>query len=150
MNEHKLVTVPDPLLRQVSEPIDSIDGLVKEIAEYMLAQLGPLEAAGFAAPQFGELKRVIVVKVDKDTGLTIVNPEVVKERGFHIVVEGCRSIPGKWYQLRRPKIVKVKGLSLEGEPIIIKGRGFLAQVLMHEVDHLDGVLIDSIGELTEL
>lgn len=147
--EYKLIKVPNPLLRQGSEPVKRIVGSIRKLAEHMVSQLEPLEAAGFAAPQFGELKRVIAVKLDSVTTVVVVNPEVVKERGEHFVIEECRSIPGKRYKLKRPKIVKVRGLDLEGRPITVKGRDLLAQVLKHEVDHLDGILIDSIGELTK-
>lgn len=142
----ELLTVPDPRLREKSAPVKAIDSLVREVAEYLLSQLEPLKAIGFAAPQFGELIRVIVIKRDELTTVTIVNPEIVKEKYEQISTEGCRSIPGKFYLVRRPKIVKVKGISLDGEEITIKGHDLLATVLRHEVDHLDGVLIDSIGK----
>ena len=145
---YELIKVPDPILRQKAKPVNKIDGSVKKIAEHMKSQLEPLEAGGLAAPQFGQLVRVIVVKFDSMTNLAIVNPEVVKERGQHIVTEGCRSIPRRWYTVRRPKIVKVRGLDLHGAGITVRSSGFLAQVLRHEIDHLDGVLIDSIGQLT--
>lgn len=142
----KLLTVPDPRLREKSAPVKAIDSLVKEVAEYLLAQLEPLKAIGFAASQFGEMIRVIVIKRDELTTVAIVNPEIVKEKGEQSSMEGCRSIPGKFYLVKRPKIVKVKGINLNGEGITIKGHDLLATVLRHEVDHLDGVLIDSIGK----
>lgn len=144
-----LLAVPDPQLRKKSKPVKEIDDSIKKLAERMRSLLAPIGAAGLAAPQLGELVRVIVVKVDQMTTLTIVNPAVVKERGEHFVVEGCKSIPGKQYKLKRPQIVKVTGLDLDGKPITVKGRDSLAQVLKHEVDHLDGILIDSIGKEVE-
>lgn len=143
----ELLKVPNEKLRWKSEPVKEIDGFIKALASYMESQLEPLKAAGFSAPQFGELVRLIVVRVDQMTNLAIVNPEVVKETDSHLVVEGCTSIPGKLYYVERPKIAKVRGFNLDGEEITLKGRDFLAQVLRHECDHLDGVLIDSIGEL---
>lgn len=143
----ELIKVPDPLLRQKSQPVKEIDSSIRELAEFMKSRLGPTDAAGLAAPQFGELLRLIVVRIDTMTDMVIVNPEVIRERGEHFVIEGCRSIPGKQYKLKRPKIVKVKGLDLNDKEVTVKGRDLLAQVLRHEVDHLDGVLIDSIGKL---
>jgi len=144
---YELLTIPNGKLRQKTEPVETITRSVKVLAEYMISQLEPLEAAGFSAPQFGELIRLIVIRVDSLTNLAIVNPEITVERGNHKAKEACRSIPNKLYFVQRPKIVKVRGLNLDGAGITIKGRGFLAQVLKHETDHLDGVLIDSIGKL---
>ena len=143
----ELIKVPDPLLRQKSQPVKEIDDSIRELAEFMISRLGSADAVGLAASQYGELVRVIVVRIDTLTDMAIVNPEVIKERGEHFVIEGCRSIPGKQYKLRRPKIVKVRGLNLDGKEITVKGRDFLAQLLKHEVDHCNGVLIDSLGKL---
>jgi len=145
-NAYELIKLPSNALRQKSKPVKVIDNSVREIAEHMGSQLEPLEAVGFAAPQFGQPIRVIVVRRDAMTTLAIVNPEVVKERGACIVLEGCRSVPGKWYWVRRPKIVKVRGLGLNGNPISVRGSGLLAQALKPEIDHLDGILVDTIGK----
>lgn len=132
-------------LRVRSAPIASIDGFVKSLAAEMLEQLKTLKAAGLAAPQFGELVRLIVVNVN---GLEVVllNPEVVKVRDLRWVTEQCRSIPGKTFRLKRPKVVKLRGLDLDGRERGVKGHDLLAQVLAHEVDHLNGILIDSLGQ----
>lgn len=143
----ELITIPDPRLREKSEPVKTIDNLVREVAEDMIRQLKPFHAMGFAAPQFGELIRVIAVKRDELTAIAIVNPEIVKETGERNSFEGCRSIPGRLYIVRRPKIVKIKGLDLNGEEITLKGRDLLGAALRHEMDHLNGIMIDAIGKL---
>lgn len=113
----------------------------------MKSQLEPLEAAGLAAPQFGVPTRLIVFRYDTRTNLAIINPEIVKKRGEHFVIEACSSLPGRRYSVRRPEIVKVRGLRPDGSPITVKGSAFLAQVLVHEIQHLDGIMIDTIGKL---
>lgn len=143
----ELLTVPNPQLRQESKPVDAIDGSVREIAEYMMSQLDPRKGVGFAAPQFGEMIRVITVRKDDLTTVVIINPEIVKEKGEQTRIEGCLCIPGKFYVVSRPKIIKVRGLNLQGEAITLKGHGLLATVLKHEIDHLNGVMIDQIGKL---
>lgn len=145
MSVRNLITVPNLLLRQKSLPIEDISNSVKGLAEFMLYQLSVLQAVGLAAPQFGELARLIVVKLDQFTNLAIVNPQIIKEKGVHTALEGCKSIPGRQYWVKRPKIIKVKGQDLMGKTITIKGRDLLAQILKHEIDHLDGILIDAIG-----
>lgn len=96
------------------------------------------------SPQIRE-DRILAPALDPDIIGEMV--QAVKENGEQTSVEGCRSIPGRLYLVRRPKIVKVKGMNLDGEGVAIKGHDLLATVLKHEVDHLDGVLIDSIGRL---
>ena len=141
-----LLTVPNECLRAVSRPVvDPHDVYVRELAEYMLSQLEPLHAVGLAAPQFGELSRLFVARLC-GVELVLVNPEVVKRRGEHTVVEGCISIPGRHFAVKRPKIVKVRGLGLDGKMRSVKGHDLLAQIFCHEIDHLDGVLIDKSGE----
>ncbi|GAI96720.1 unnamed protein product, partial [marine sediment metagenome] len=103
-------------------------------------------ALGITAPQFGELVRVIVLS-DRGLDRVLVNPEVVYQKGKQKFNEACFSIPGKLYLVERPKIVKVRYIDINGEQRSIKGHGLTARALMHEINHLDGVLIDSIGSL---
>ncbi len=141
-----LLTIPDPRLREKSALVQAIDNPVREIAEFMTSQLELKGVLGFAAPQFGELMRIIVIKRDELSTITIVNPQIVREKGQHYQQEECLSIPDKFFLVKRPKILKVKGLNLEGNEITIKGHGLLAAILRHEIDHLDGIMIDAIGK----
>jgi len=145
-----LLTIENPLLRQKSEPVKVIDGLVREIAEFLENQMSQkyyeLTPSGFAAPQFGELIRIIVIRRDTQTNLVIVNPGITSEKGSRVKIERCFSIPDHAFIVNRPKIVKCRGLNLNGEVISVKGRDELARVLKHEVDHLNGILVDVIAE----
>lgn len=149
MANRVLLTVPNERLRKVSRPVtDPRDVYVRELAEYMFSQLESLHALGLAAPQFGELSCLIVVKL-QGIELVLVNPEITKRKGEHLVTEGCTSIPGRAFVVKRPKIVKVRGYDLDGKVHSVKGHDLLAQVLCHEVDHLGGVLIDKIGKCSQ-
>lgn len=142
----ELLVVPDERLRQKSEAVvDPSSAYVRELAGYMLECLEPMGAGAFAAPQFGEMVRLFVARI-QGIEIILANPQITKQVGQHIVAEGCMSIPGKIYLVRRPKLVKAKGLNLDGHIMGIKGHGLLAQVLRHEIDHLDGIMIDKIGE----
>ena len=99
-------------------------------------------ALGLAAPQIGWPYRVFIIK-DKTCQLIMINPVLVKTRGFHSVEEGCLSLPGKFYRLARPKIVKVRGQHPDGGMRTFKAHDLIAQAIMHEMDHLDGILIDT-------
>jgi len=140
-----LLIAPDRRLREKCSPVPFINETVVALGRFLESQLDPLEAAGLAAPQFGLLTRIIAVRIDNQTTRAIVNPVITRERGEHFVYEACRSLPGRQYKVKRPKIVKVKGLGLDGSAITVKGSDFLAQVLVHEIQHLDGIMLDTIG-----
>ena len=141
----KLLKVPDERLRQKSRPVEKIDDYVTEVAQFLLDQLAPTESIGLAACQYGEMIRLIVVRI-QGIERVFVNPALVKKSDkTHLLSEACRSIPGKKFAIERPKIVKIRGLGLDGEMHSLKGHDLVAQCLCHELDHLDGVLIDTIG-----
>ena len=157
MDERKLLVIEDVLdvtavrlLREPSLPVKTIDGVVREVAEFLEHQM-TLEhygrgASGFAAVQFGEPIRLIIFKRDTLTNLVLVNPEIIQEKYGETKMEECFSLPDHAYFVKRHKMVKCRGLNLNGETVTIKGRDRLARLLKHEVDHLDGILIDEIAE----
>jgi len=148
--QRKLLVVENRLLRKKSKPVKTIDGVVREVAEFLENQMTlkyyGRRASGFAAVQFGELIRVIIFKYDTLTNLVLVNPEIISEKDSVTKIEECFSIPDHVFIVTRPKVVKCRGLNLNGETLTIKGRDNLARLLKHEVDHLDGILIDEIAE----
>lgn len=145
MSFEELLLIPDKRLRQESKLVsDPSCSYTKELAKYMLDRINP-PAVAFSAPQFGELVRLFVVKV-QGIEAVFINPEITKKVGEHTVIEGCMSVPNRLFWVRRPKITKVKGFNLDGRPISMKGRDLLAQIFCHEIDYLDGLLIDKTGE----
>ena len=130
----------DPVLRTPAEPVTDFDaalhGLVTDLMDTLLGATG---RAGVAAPQIGVGVRVFVYNAGGETG-HVVNPvlEVSDERQDG--EEGCLSLPGLWYPLRRAWRVVATGFDLHGEPKRVVGDGMLARCLQHETDHLDGVL----------
>jgi peptide deformylase len=139
---------PDPRLKQVARPIepgDRVDRLAADLVETMRA--GP-RTVGLAAPQVGELVRVLVVDCsghpkahDSHGLLVLVNPVIAASAGSEIGREGCLSIPEITANVRRATEVVVAAASPEGAPLRIEAAGFEARALQHEIDHLDGVLI---------
>ena len=149
----KLLTVPNRTLRLKSKPIEKIGAKVKAIAETLIEMMGEtyngLMAMGIAAPQIGKLIRMFVYRpnpfTDAPDCVVVINPELVYAKGKVILNEGCLSLPGQIFKVQRHKIVKLSGLNLDGEQRTFKGRGVTAQQLEHELNHLDGILIDEIG-----
>ena len=115
----------------------SIHKLIDDMVETMKAAPG----VGLAATQVGVPLRVIVAEIPESKGvLVLVNPRVVKRGGERVCEEGCLSIPGYKGEVTRCEWVKVKGLDRSGKEVRVKGEEFLAQILEHEIDHLNGIL----------
>jgi peptide deformylase len=142
----------DPILRKRSREVKEITDRIKVLVEDMIETMYHADGVGLAAPQIGILKRVIVVDLYDDTGVKVlINPEIVEERGNYLDTEGCLSIPGETGYVERPEYLKVKGLDVDGNEIIIEGEGLLSRALCHEIDHLNGVLFtDKLVEVEEI
>ena len=158
-----IVTTPDPRLRQKSEKVHQIDDETKRIIDEMIASSLAWEeehefelSAAMAAPQLGYNKRIIVVREDmsnKDNAnfVPLINPVVIKTEGKIIEdYEGCLSVPSVYGKVGRPYKARIKAITENGEEVRLKATGFLARTLLHEIDHLDGVLfIDHIKDQTD-
>ena len=158
-----IVTTPDPRLRQKSEKVHQIDDETKRIIDEMIASSLAWEeehefelSAAMAAPQLGYNKRIIVVREDmsnKDNAnfVPLINPVVIKTEGKIIEdYEGCLSVPSVYGKVSRPYKARIKAVTENGEEVRLKATGFLARTLLHEIDHLDGVLfIDHIKDQTD-
>lgn len=129
----------DPILRKKSKEVEKIDSRIHILLEDMVETMYNAEGVGLAAPQVGVLKRVIVIDVGEGL-IKLINPEILEEHGEERDVEGCLSLPDKSGEVIRPSIVKVKGMNIKGEEIILEGTGLLARAFCHEIDHLNGIL----------
>jgi peptide deformylase len=148
-----LIILPDPILRQVSKPIETMDNEVKKLADDMLETMYDAPGIGLAAIQIGVARRMLVLDVSKDgedkQPLVFINPEVVSASDARSVYEeGCLSIPDYYAEVERPAAITVKHLDRDGKQQIVEADGLLATCLQHEIDHLNGVLfIDHISKL---
>ncbi len=129
----------DPVLREKARPIRRINAGIRELARRMGEIMYAVDGVGLAAPQVGESRRIVVCDVGEGL-VTLVNPRIVSAEGAEADVEACLSVPGLCGEVERSKRVRVKALDLEGKEVTIDGEGYLARVLQHELDHLDGVL----------
>lgn len=134
-----IVTEGDAVLRkrarEVTEINDRVRGIVEDMVETMRAQYG----VGLAAPQVGILRRIVVVELD-GVLYTLINPVIVETEGEQYEEEACLSVPGLMGRVKRPKYVKIQGLSPDGLPVEYEGEDLLAVAFCHECDHLDGIL----------
>lgn len=159
----EVITTPDPRLRQKSTKVKADDPEVAKIAEEMIQSCLDWEkehefelSAAMAAPQLGYNRRIIVIRDDMDNKananfVPLLNPEVIKTEGkIQYDYEGCLSVPTIYGKVPRPSKVRVKAQMIDGTEVRLKATDFLARTLMHEIDHLDGILfIDHIKDQTD-
>ncbi len=128
-----------PVLKQVAEPVDFVNKKLRSFIEDMVETMYESDGVGLAAPQVGLSQRIIVLD-DGNGLLELVNPEITKKEGSQIGLEGCLSVPGYYGNVDRYDKITVKALDKYNKKKIIKAEGFLARILQHEIDHLDGHL----------
>ena len=148
-----LVILPDPVLRQVSKPVERVDDELRRFADDMLETMYDAPGIGLAAIQIGEPRRMLVIDLAKEdepkAPHVIINPEIVASGdGVSVYEEGCLSIPDYYAEVERPDTVTVKYLDRDGKEQLVEADGLMATCLQHEIDHLNGVLfIDHISKL---
>ncbi|MGV3490813.1 MAG: peptide deformylase [Devosia sp.] len=153
MATRPILILPDERLRAIAEPIEKIDDEIKTLAKDMLDTMYEAPGIGLAAPQIGELKRIVVMDLSKEgeapDPIVMVNPEILKYSDETVVTEeGCLSIPELYYDVERPAEVTVRYTDLDGKVIERDAKERLAVCIQHEIDHLDGVLyIDYLSRL---
>ena len=133
-------TVPDPVLRQKAKRVKAIDKSVRKLINDMQETLHTASGVGLAANQVGQTLRLIVLNVPGTDCKVVINPEVIRRIGSRVVNEGCLSIPGYIGEIKRSELVRVKGQDTRGKEIKLKADGLFAEVLEHEIDHLNGIL----------
>ncbi len=134
-----LLDYTQPVLRRKAKPVARVDGSIRRLARDMRETMKAAPGVGLAAPQIGESVRVFVYDTGEESGC-IINPELEASAGEQIGVEGCLSVPGLVGEVTRFLTVEVSGLDEWGRPARIAAEGYLARVLQHELDHLNGVL----------
>lgn len=148
-----LVYLPDPRLREVSTPFETVDDGVRRLADDMFETMEKAEGLGLAGVQVGVLKRIVVLDLPNGEDLppaderapnklVLINPKIVslgdKMRTHE---EGCLSMPEVRIDIERPATLTVEFLDRDGKPQRLDASGLLATAIQHEVDHLDGKLI---------
>ncbi len=164
-----LVIAPNPLLKQVSKPVEKIDDALRIFMKDMVNTMYAENGIGLAAVQVGVLKRVLVIDLDYEIddhhhhdhdncgGIHVkntnpryfVNPEIIESsKECSSYKEGCLSFPGARSEVVRPEIVKVKYLDENGAEHVEEMDGILATCIQHEIDHLNGItFVDHISKL---
>lgn len=153
MSIKPLVILPDPLLRQVSKPVERFDADLRKFAADMLDTMYDAPGIGLAAIQIGEPLRMLVIDLAKEdepkAPQTFINPRILaSSEQRNVYEEGCLSIPDYYAEVERPAEVRIAYFDLDGKAQEVAADGLLATCLQHEIDHLNGILfIDHISRL---
>jgi peptide deformylase len=138
----EIITVDSPkasVLRRRAQPVRVVTRDVQALIDEMFRTLGEVRGLGLAAPQFGVSQRLLVAHLE-DRKIVLVDPEIVHQEGEEVATEACLSIPGLLGDVPRAQRVTVRGRNRRNRFVTIEATGLLARVLLHEIDHLDGIL----------
>ena len=153
MSVKTILTEPNKLLRQVSEPVVSVGDSEKQLMDDMLETMYAANGIGLAAIQIGVPKRIIVMDISKDDKKKepryFVNPVIIKKDSLKATYEeGCLSVPNQFAEINRPSKCEVEYLDYNGKKKFLNAEGILATCIQHEMDHLEGILfIDYLSKL---
>jgi len=142
-----IVKLPDPILRTVSTPVETVDDELRKLLDDMLETMYDAPGVGLAGIQVGIDKRILVLDAsqkesDEKNPICMVNPQILsRSEASRIYEEGCLSIPDVLVEIERPTEVRVRYIDRDGKQQELQADGLLATAIQHEIDHLDGKLI---------
>ena len=150
--EREIVKYGAKILRRKCSPVKEMDGEVQTLIQDLFDSMHAADGVGLAAPQIGELLRVVVIDVSgqepEHPPVALINPRIVGASGSVVGEEGCLSFPGLYGDVERHAVVEVEAMDARGAPLRFTAEGFYARALQHEIDHLDGQLfIDLLSPL---
>ena len=149
MGIRKILKKGDLSLRKTSRPVTEYNARLQILLNDMRDTLVEANGLGLAAPQVGVLRRAVLVadiSGEEPVYYEFVNPEIVAQEGEQIGPEGCLSLPNIWGLVTRPEKVTVQAFDRYGVPFTLEAEGLLARACCHEIDHLNGILFDSIAD----
>tara|TARA_B100000686_G_scaffold281461_1_gene303208 strand:+ start:1752 stop:2276 length:525 start_codon:yes stop_codon:yes gene_type:complete len=153
MTVRTILTEPNKILRQVSQPVEKVGDEERELMKDMLETMYSLRGIGLAAIQIGVPKRIIVLDISKEENnknpMYFVNP-IIKNKNKELATyeEGCLSVPGQFAEIDRPNECDLEYLDYDGKKQLLHATGLLATCIQHEIDHCDGKLfIDYLSKL---
>jgi peptide deformylase len=140
-------TYGDPVLRMKPKPVEDVDDKIKTLVTDMIETMYDAPGVGLAANQIGVMKQIAVFDAHDDLGPRVmINPEILEVSGEWEYEEGCLSVPGYSWEIKRPAFARVRALDLDGKQVEYAGDDVLGRVLQHEIGHLQGGLLIDVLE----
>lgn len=149
---HRVRYIGDPILRVKGATIEHFNGELHSLVDEMIDVMHREDGIGLAAPQVGLSKQLLVLDISsiekEEKPRVFINPDIISYSGESVVEEGCLSIPGVREEVARPETIKLSYMNENGDSFEEEYDGWLARVLQHEIDHLNGILfVDHISPL---
>ena len=136
-----VVTLGNEVLREKAKPVETFDQALEDTVRQMFVLMREKKGVGLAAPQVGISRRFFVTEAVDDRPRVFVNPEIIETSQETVNgEEGCLSLPGVWANVARPYSVKVQAQDTTGKIFHLNAEGWLARIILHENDHLNGLL----------
>ena len=145
-----ILEFPDPRLRTVARPVETVDDQLRRLIDDMFETMYAAPGIGLAATQVDVHQRLLVLDVseDKSRPMVFINPEILAAEGEQVCQEGCLSVPGIYADVKRAARVRAKALDRDGKPFEIEADGLQAVCIQHEMDHLAGkVFVDYLSPI---
>ena len=140
----EIVKSPSPLLTERCKEVEKFDEKLAKLLDDMYDTMIAADGVGLAAPQVGELVRVAIVDMGEGNDvIEMVNPVVTAVGGSVVEVEGCLSFPDLYGEVERPFFVRIEAQERDGSLYELEAEDYEARAILHEIDHLDGILFDS-------
>lgn len=140
----KIVNYPAEILEQECQEVEVFDKKLAKLLDDMYDTMIEFDGVGLAAPQIDIDKQIAIVDIDDEHGtIEMINPVILETRGEQTGPEGCLSFPGLYGEVTRPNYVKIKAQNRKGKTYELEADEFLARAILHEIDHLHGVLFTS-------
>jgi peptide deformylase len=143
---------PDPRLRQVAQPVTTVDDEVRRLVDDMAETMYAAPGIGLAAVQINVAQRVVVIDLSETRNAlqVFINPEIMERDGKQVFEEGCLSVPGVYDEVERSRHIRMRALDRNGQPFELEAEGLLSTCIQHEIDHLDGkVFVDYLSRLKQ-
>ena len=139
-----ILTADEPALHKACRPVTKFDGKLHTLLDDMAQTLFEANGVGLAAPQVGILRRVVIIDTGEEI-VELINPEIVETSGEQDGMEGCLSVPGEYWLVKRPNYAKVRAQDRDGNWFEMEGEELIARCICHECDHLDGHIYTEIA-----
>ena len=140
----RILTADEPALHKVCHPVTRFDEKLHLLLDDMAQTLTDANGVGLAAPQIGIMRRIFIMDIG-DEIVELINPEILETGGEQDGMEGCLSVPGEYWLVKRPNYAKVRAQDRDGNWFELEGEELIARCICHENDHLDGHIYTEIA-----
>ena len=140
----RILTADEPALHKVCHPVTRLDETLHLLLDDMAETLTDANGVGLAAPQIGIMRRIFIMDIG-DEIVELINPEILETGGEQDGMEGCLSVPGEYWLVKRPNYAKVRAQDRDGNWFELEGEELIARCICHENDHLDGHIYTEIA-----